>query len=110
MKIRKGMEFRHCLWLEKMAKDPRGAAITGTAEMIANRLECGVSAKEVFEELLRKNKRLSLAERTKVALAVSVLAEYGDPLRVVWNSYYNSIEWAFAMELLAEKKIFNPCR
>ena len=109
MRIREGMELKHQDWVKKMSADPRGAVILKTVEAIASRLESGEGAPAIFEKFLLKNSELNISEKTKVALAVSVLCENGGKLRFAWNAYYKGEEWALGMELgPGEKKLSDP--
>lgn len=108
MRIREGMELKHQGWVKKMSADPRGAVILKTVEAIALRLESGEKAAVVFESFLLKNKKLNLIEKTKIALAVSVLCERGDAFRFSWNSYYRGIEYATDMEISGIKELYDP--
>lgn len=102
------MEKKYYVWLERKKIEPRGGLIIDTVHRIGLHLDNGKSATEALKLIFcLKLSKLALEERTKVALAISILHPRGDELRLEWNKYYRGEQWALGMEL-TEKRLFNP--
>lgn len=110
MKIRPGMEIRHAVWVQKMSSDQRGAVILEIVELIDSELESEVNPRIILDKYFLKNRKLSLSDKTKIALAIAVLSANGDNFRFEWNRHYGGAGWADAMEILDKKEIYNPVR
>ncbi len=104
------MEARHEAWSKKMSSSSRGIILMDIVEVIDSKLSSGMRPADIFKEYFLRNRKLSLAEKTKVALAIAVLSANGDDFRFEWNKYYGGAGWADAMEVLGRKEIYNPVR
>lgn len=104
------MELKYSEWVRKMSAGPNGSVILEMADLVDSELGSKMNPRTVLDKYFLKNRKLSLSDKTKIALAIAVLSANGDNFRFEWNRHYGGVGWADALEILGRKEIYDPVR